>query len=624
MTTFLALLVVGLVVGCIYALTACGLVVTYTTSGVFNFAHGAIGMLAAFSYWQLSVDWGVPAPVALVLVLGVLAPLLGAGIERFLVRPLYGASIGTSLVVTLGLLVLMLGFANAVWSPTDARVLPQFFAGRTVKVASLVVTYNQLLVVLAAVGVAIGLRLLFTRTLTGIAMRAVVDDRDLTALSGTHPHRVAQLSWAIGASLAGLAGILLAPLVYLNATNLTLLVINGYAAAMVGRLTSLPLTMGGALLLGLVESMVGGYAPGKVVEVAKPGLPMILLFVAVLFLRQERLRTGSLSGLRMPRTPSLRRSAGAGAAFVLVMAVVGANVSPGKVATLGSGMVLAFIMLSLVLLSGYGGQVSLCQMTFVGLGAFAMGKVGGDLGLLAAAGLAAAAGALVALTVVRLRGLHLALATLAFAQAMDVMFFKRALGYGDSLQVARPKLPFVDLTDDRVAFVFLAAVLAVAAGGVLAVRRRAFGRRLVALNDSPAACATMGVSVTVTKLTVFTLSAGLAGLGGALRGGWQGSVSSNDFVLLNSLVVLLLATVGGLFTVSGVVAAGLLYASFPVLQDLVPGLGQLAYLATGIAAVLMGRNRYGVGGQLTAVAERLRHRRRLVLARGTEVVGAAG
>ena len=624
MTTFLALALVGLVVGCIYALTACGLVVTYTTSGVFNFAHGAIGMLAAFTYWQLSVDWGVPVPVALVLVLGLLAPLLGAGIERFLVRPLYGAPIGVSLVVTLGLLVLMLGLANAVWPPTDARVLPQFFAGRTVKLASLVVTYNQLLVVLAAVAVAVGLRLLFTRTLTGIAMRAVVDDRELTALAGTHPHRVAQLSWAIGASLAGLAGILLAPLVYLNSTNLTLLVINGYAAAMVGRLVSLPLTMVGALVLGLVESMVGGYAPGKVVEVAKPGLPMILLFVAVLFLRQERLRTGSLSGLRMPRTPTWQRSAGASAAFVLVMAVIGSQVGPGKVATLGQGMVLAFIMLSLVLLSGYGGQVSLCQMTFVGLGAFAMGKVGGDLGLLAAAGLAAAAGALVALTVVRLRGLHLALATLAFAQAMDVMFFKRALGFGDSLQVERPTLPFVDLTDDRVAFVFLAVVLAAAASAVLAVRRRAFGRRLVALNDSPAACATMGVSVTVTKLVVFTLSAGLAGLGGALMGGWQGSVSSSDFVLLNSLVVLLLATVGGLFTVSGVVAAGLLYASFPVLQDLVPGLGQLAYLATGVAALLLGRSRYGVGGQLTALVERLRARRRLVLARPTEVVGAAG
>jgi branched-chain amino acid transport system permease protein len=624
MTTFFALTLVGLVVGCIYALTACGLVVTYTTSGVFNFSHGAIGMLAAFSYWQLSVGWHVPQVVALVLVLGVLAPLLGAGIERFLVRPLYGAPVGVSLVVTLGLLVLMLGLANAVWPPTDARVLPQFFAGRTVTLASLVVTYNQLLVVLAAVGVAVGLRLLFTRTLTGIAMRAVVDDPDLSALSGTHPHRVSQLSWALGASLAGLAGILLAPLVYLSSINLTLLVINGYAAAMVGRLTSLPLTMTGALGLGLVESMVGGYAPGRVVEVAKPGLPMILLFGAVLFLRQERLRSGSLSGLRMPRTPSWRRATGTGAAFVLVMTGLGTRLGPGKVATLGQGVVLAFVMLSLVLLSGYGGQVSLCQMTFVGLGAWAMGKVGGDLGLLAAVGLAAAAGALVALTVVRLRGLHLALATLAFAQAMDVMFFKRALGYGDSLQVGRPRLPFVDLTDDRVAFAFLALVLAVAAGAVLAVRRRPFGRRLVALNDSPAACATMGVSVTATKLVVFTVSAGMAGLGGALLGGWQGSVSSSDFVLLNSLVVLLLATVGGLFTVTGVVAAGILYASFPVLQDLVPGLGQVAYLLTGVAALLMGRNRYGVGGQVAVLVERLRRRPRPLLTAAPEVARAAG
>jgi branched-chain amino acid transport system permease protein len=624
MTTFLALTLVGLVVGCIYALTACGLVVTYTTSGVFNFAHGAIGMVAAFTYWQLSVGWGLPAWVSLLLVLLVLAPLMGAVVERVLVRPLYGAPVGVTLVVTLGLLISLIGLANLAWPPTTTRVLPKFFAGHTVEIASLVVSYNEILVIVTAAVVAVTLRSFFTRTRTGIAMRAVVDDQELAALAGTHPQRVAQLSWALGATLAALAGVLLAPLVTLDILGLTLLVINGYAAAMVGRLRHLPATVAGALALGLLDSWLIGYAPGGVVNVLKPALPMFLLFGAVLFLKQERLRSGSLAGVRMPRTPSLRRSAWSGAAFVVIAWVVSGQLSPANLAIGGQGLVLGFIMLSLVLLSGYGGQVSLCQLTFVGLGAFAMGKIGGGspLGLLGAIALPAAAGALVALTVVRLRGLYLALATLAFAQATDVIFFSRALGYGGNLEVARPSLPGIDLGNDRTYFVALALVFAGGAVGVLALRRRAFGRRLVALNDSPAACATMGVSVATTKLIVFTASAGLAGLGGALFGGLHGSVSPNDFVLLNSLVLLLLATLGGLYTVSGAFLAAMFYALFPVLQNHYPELGQVSYLLTGLGALSLGRNRYGMGGQLADLGERLRALR--LPSRQPEVVHAAG
>jgi branched-chain amino acid transport system permease protein len=623
-TTFLALSLTGLVVGCIYALTACGLVVTYTTSGVFNFAHGAIGMVAAFSYWQLTEGWGLPVWLSLVLVLLVLAPLFGAAVERVLIRPLYGAPIGITLVVTLGLLVTLIGLANLAWDPQTTRVLPKFFAGSTVTIASLVVSYNELLVIVTAIAVALGLRAFFAGTRLGIAMRAVVDDRELAALAGTQPQRVAQLSWALGASLAALAGVLLAPLVTLDVINLTLLVINGYAAAMVGRLRNLPATVVGALVLGVLDSLMVGYAPGNLVNYVKPALPMMLLFTAVLFLKQERLRAGSQAGLRMPRTASLRQSVVAGAVFVLLAWVVAGHLSEADLAVGGQGLVLAFIMLSLVLLSGYGGQVSLCQLTFVGLGAFAMGKAGGGaVGLLAAVALPAAAGALVALTVVRLRGLYLALATLAFAQAMDVVFFSHALGYGGSLEVKRPRLPFVDLRDDRSFFVALAVSFVLGAVAILSLRRRAFGRRLVALNDSPAACATMGVSTTATKLVVFTASSALAGLGGALFGGLHGAVSNNDFLLLNSCVLLLLATIGGLYTITGAFLAAMFYALFPVLQARVPELTQIQFLFTGLGALSLGYSRYGMGGQIADVGERLRRLQLPPRAR-REVAGVAG
>ncbi len=622
MTTFLALTISGLVFGCVYALTASGLVVTYVTSGIFNFAHGAIGMVAAFSYWQLHIAWGWPAPLAFLMVLLVLAPLLGAVVERILVRPLYGAPIGVTLVATLGLLVTLLGLAFLLWPPDTTRVLPRFFAGHTVTIASLVIDWNQLLVIGAAIAVAVSLRLFFSRTRLGIAMRAVVDDQELAALAGTKPERVSQLSWAMGSSLAALAGVLLAPLVTLNVTDLTLLVINGYAAAMIGRLRNLPATVGGALVIGILNQEAVGYAPTWFNNYISPAIPMILLFGAVLFIKGERLRAGSLQGLRMPAPPSLQRSLVSGAVFVLVAGVIGSQLSPANLAIGGQGMVLGVVMLSLVLLSGYGGQVSLCQLTFAGLGAYAMAKGGGGLGGLAlAALLPAAAGALVAVTVVRLRGLFLALATLAFAQAMDKIFFLHALGSGSSLEVPRPSLPGIDLQDDKAFFVLLSVAFALAAVGVLALRRRTFGRRLIALNDSPAASATMGVSATSTRLVVMAVSASIAGVGGALLGGLHGSVSNNDFLLLNSCVLLLLATLGGLFSPTGAFLAAMSYALFPKFQELFPDLGQVQFLFTGLGVLALGRNRYGIGGQLADAGEKLRALR---VSRVREVARAAG
>src|SRR2546421_10258886 len=159
MSEFLALSVVGIVAGCIYALTAMGLVVTYTTSGIFNFAHGAIGMVAAFMYWELSVNQGFPAPLALVVVLLVLAPLFGGLIERVLMRPLHGAAVETSLTVTVGLLVFLPGVAIVVWDPNTSRILPQFFTGNSVSIFGTVITWHQLTVVIVAFAAALGLRL---------------------------------------------------------------------------------------------------------------------------------------------------------------------------------------------------------------------------------------------------------------------------------------------------------------------------------------------------------------------------------------------------------------------------------------------------------------------------------
>jgi len=337
---------------------------------------------------------------------------------------------------------------------------------------------------------------------------------------------------------------------------------------------------------------------------------MVVLFVVLIALPQDRLRTASFAGVVAPRVASLKSSVVAGALLFAGAAVVSTQLSPPNLRIGANGFALALILLSLVLLTGYGGMVSLCQMTFVGLGATAMGHWGGHghslLGVIAAVGLSAAVGAVVALPTLKMRGLYLALATFAFATVMDQAVFTQVLGTGGSLDIPRPPIPGVSSSSDRAFFLLCVVVFVVAAIALLAVRRGQFGRRLVAMNDSPAACATLGVNVNWTKLVAFSASAGLAGLGGVLLEGVPQSASATDFAALLSLVALLLARVGGINTATGALLGAFVFALYPVLQQHFPSLGNLQYLLTGLAAVSVGRDPNGIGGRIATVAERLR------------------
>jgi branched-chain amino acid transport system permease protein len=221
--------------------------------------------------------------------------------------------------------------------------------------------------------------------------------------------------------------------------------------------------------------------------------------------------------------------------------------------------------------------------------------------------LAMAAGALVAAFTLRLRGLYLALSTFAFAKAMDDAFFIRQFGASGTLSVRRLGLPLLDLADERTYLVLCAALFAVAGVGVLAIRRSKYGRMLTAMSDSPAACTTLGMNLTAAKLVTFSLSAGLAGLSGALFGGLSGNVNPSDFAVLGSLSLLLALRIGGVSTVTGALLGALSVASFPAVQAHVPSSLQLSYLLTGLAAVSIGRDPDGFGGQISRAGARLRY-----------------
>lgn len=571
MDAFLQFSILGLVFGALYAVTASGLVVTYATTGVFNFAHGAVGMLAAFTYWELTQAHGVPSVLAFVLVVLVEAPILGLLVEALLMRRLHGAGTTRALMVTLGLLLILLGISLQVWGGQTARTIPPFFAADSVSLAGVTVPVQYLIVLAVAAVVAVALRSLLHATRTGVAMRAVVDDPELLAMAGASPVRVRQAGWVLGAMLAALAGVLVAPLLgELNQVDLTLFVVNGYAAAVLGRLRSLPVTFAGGLAVGLGEQYISSYVPSGFANNWLPNatlaLPMIFLFAVLLLVPQDRLQAaGRVVVARLAAVPSARQSL-VGAAGVAVLAVLGAaTLSVTWQFTVAQGFVFGIAALSLVLLTGYGGQISLGQFAFAGIGAFAMGKVAGGgswWGVLVAVLVSAAVGALVALPTIRVRGLYLALATLAFAQFAYYIFFSNSyfFTHAGSIVVHRLALPGVAFASTRAEVVLVGVVFAACAVVVVALRRGVFGRRLVALKDSPAACATAGLDVRRTRLAVFAIAAGMAGLSGALYGTVQGPVGANDFTLLVSLELLLMLVIWGSQRVTGALLAGMTYA----------------------------------------------------------------
>jgi branched-chain amino acid transport system permease protein len=297
------------------------------------------------------------------------------------------------------------------------------------------------------------------------------------------------------------------------------------------------------------------------------------------------------------------RQSAAGAVLLVAAAVVlAAMAGATALATISQGLALGIVGLSLVLLVGYAGQVSLCQLTFMGIGAFTMGKtLGGDSwwGLLLAVVVSAAVGALVALPTLRLRGLYLALATLAFGAVMYSAFFDNSsvISDGAPVGVGRLHLPFMSTVSNQTELIEVAVAAALCALFIGLVRRSRFGRRLVAMSDSPAAFAMVGLSSVRTKVIVFALSAGMAGLGGVLYAGQQSSISANDVQYIGSLTLLLFVAIWGIRTISGALLGGLTAAALPVLQTHLPAsLADLTGLAAGIGIVLLARSPEGILG----------------------------
>jgi branched-chain amino acid transport system permease protein len=601
-STFLAFTVFGLFSGAAYAIAASGLVLTYTTTRVFNIAHGALGMVMSFVFWDFSVRQGLPTWLALVLVLLVVAPAVGWFLQRFVTRGLGEGPVSVALVVTVGLLVGCIGFATQVWPPEARSVLP-FLPTTSFEVGGVIITGHQLLTVLLSAVTALGLYLLLNRTRVGTAMRASVDNPELLRLFGGKPDTAAALSWAIGVSLAALAGVLLVSQVGLDYYALTLLVINAYAAAMLGRLKSLPMTFAGAMALGLATSYASGYLPTEgLLNSVRNVIPALFLFLVIVLMPQAQLRIGQVKGIVSAPLPSTTRSLGWSAVLLLGVALLARSFADSDLLLVGTAATYAMVMLSLVLLTGYGGHVSLAQLTFAGVGALAYAKLEEPnlYGLFLASVIAAGVGALVALPVLRLTGLYLALSTMAFAYLMDKMVFQAdfAFGFNGTLPAERMSVLGTTISSTGGYVVLMAVFFVLTALALLLLRRGPVGRLLVAMRDSPAACGTLGLDLRWFRVVLFGLSAGMAGMAGALYAGLRQTIGAADFQFFNSLPLLLLAVVFGVTSVTGATLGGIGLMLLPVMQSDHPSVAGLIFAVIGFGAVAAGRDPNGLANHL--------------------------
>jgi len=623
MEQFLTFGIVGLSTAAIYAVIGSGLVLTYVTTGVFNFAHGAAGMLAAFCYWQFTVGWGWPVPVALALVLLVLAPGFGLAVERVLMRPVQHLGEAERLVMTVALLSGAIAAARWIWDPNVPRPLGTFFADREpFHLGAATVTWHQALTMTVALAVAAALWFLLNRTRAGTEMRATVDDPALARLTGADPTRAGRTAWILGTQLAAIGGILIAPTVALDASQLSLLIVSAYTAAVFGRLRSLPLTFAGAVVVGCVESYLTGYLPQNDYL---PGLrlaaPALLLFLTLLVFRHPRLRGRERRLVRVP-APSLRGTAvfaAATVAFALVLATV---LGEADLVTYGPIFSLGIVALSYVPLVGYAGQISLCQLSMAGIGAVVWGHLGahGELWALPAAiAVSAAAGALIAVPALRFSGVYLALGTAAVAvvldrwiftlPAFDVLGVRIALFDQGSVDMAGPDLFGLRLDSAAELTVLAAVLLGLASLAVAWLRRGGFGRRLIALRDSEAAYATLGGNLLVAKVLVFALSAGIAGLGGALYGMQQQAVTAEQFNLVAGLPIFLVAVIGGLGAVGVGLFAGTAFVGPTILIGLASWTQNIVSVLPALAGMGLGHSPQGIIARFRGQWEPLgRHR----------------
>lgn len=605
MRSYFPFIVIGLTTGAVYALASLGLVLTYRTSGVFNFGHGAIGMLGTYCFYSLRQH--VPTAVALVITLVVVAPLIGTLVHLLFSR-LHGAGPTAAIVASVGLVVGLQGLAVAIYGAERRQIAP-IFPTRTVRILDLNVGVDQILVVTIALVSILAILAFFRLTHLGLQTRAVVDSRSLAGLCATQPATVTRASWMIGCAFAVLSGILFAPALGLDSLLLTLLVVEAFGAATVGRLRSIPITAAAAFGLGISQG-IATKVIGELGIIGLQGLPsalpFLMLFGVLVFSKRQSfkevatakvpVRTGRGTGAaRLPLVPILGLAA--------VTAVFPLFSSTARLYTLTATVAFVLMFASLSLLIGLSRQLSLCHAIFVAFGATTLAHLqSAGLPFLLSLFLAAAAmiplGAIMAIPAIRLSSLYLGLATFGFGILAQNLLFPTQFVFGVKgvLSIERPGI----FADPKQYFYFTLALVVLGVLAVELVRVTRLGRILGALADSPMAVESLGMSPLAARVVIFCLSAFLAALSGGLLGGLVQSVNSVSFTFFQSLIWVAVLVAAGAVTLGGSVLAAFLLVTVPAIFTS-STVVEWQPVAFGAGAILFAQARNGLIGALRGI-----------------------
>lgn len=643
----LALIIFGLSTAALYGLIVIGIVLTYRMSRVLNLAHGAIAMTITYVFWQLAVGWGWSRWLSLAVALGVVAPAVGVVIA-VLFRSLLTRDDTAKIAGTVALIVILFETVQLIWEGR-AFGLPALLPRSAFQLGGARLGVDRLLTIGIAVAAGAAIAFGLARTRLGTEMRAVAESRSQAALSGIDVWRVETLGWVGASVLAGGAGILISSLGSLNPTTLTFVVLNGLAAAAFGRLVSVGWSLVGVAILGVAQAEVARLPTGFTARYGSlsAALPFVLLVLSLVVLVARKADLGGgdtdqlvrpglrggvrptgtldfgrhvrLAGCRLKGSRPLRRLLGPLGCVLGVLVVSRGNPATLFDATLIAAWVVAFA--SLMVLNGLGGQVSLCQAAFMGIGALVAAKVqtscstsvitGRSLcvsapGLRVWVGLALAAlvpaliGFLLAAGATRIRGVMLAILTLAFGFFLDsTVFVSQDLAGGElGYPMSRPP----GFTSPK-GYWILSAVIAGAA--VVAIRnlaRSASGRALRMLEQSPTASTAFGTVGWSFKSAVFALAAAGAGTAGFLYSTALGNFTGANFnAFVSMMLFLVLSSVGTRRLVGVVVAA----AAFVYAPDV---LGRNSNLVVAFIAFLTLSVPGGVVGQGHRVWESARGR----------------
>ncbi len=642
MEKFVSLVISGAVSGAIYSIIASGLVLAFATSRVFNFAHGAIAFTSAYLYYELNVGLGWPILPSAIVAIVVWPVLLGLLLDRALFRNLAKANDATRIVATVGLMLALPSLALWLvdrfiawfdWNiPNGSNVYVAPGLGPSPKkswnvIGRTVIDSNQVIVFVAAAVSAVVLWYVLRRTRLGLEMRATVDRRELASIRGIDPGRTSSMAWALSMMLAGLAGVVGAPIFGLSVDQYTLVLFVAATAVVLGGMRSIPISFAGGLLIGVIQNLAAGYPPDFLADLpgVRASVPPVLLLVALLVLGRSRVRVaGSSSSELVPPPdylsdlPRWRRTLpwAVVVGFLIVFVLfIADRYWQGLIA---KGFGLGLIFLSIVVLTGIGGMVSLAQATFVASGAMTAGLLFSHdvpflVALAAGTIVATVAGMIVGAIGVRLGGLPLALATLALALFGDQLVFQldSIRGGPSGWRMPRPDLGFVDFHDDGA----MAMLMLVCVGlGVLLVsnlQRSATGRAMIAVRSSEPAAETSGISAVMSRLIIFGLSAGLAGAGGVVLSSFEGRVSNASYITAEGLIWLAIVVTFGVRRPGAAFLGGITFSISPEVVGWITTSGRIPTILFGLGAVNLARNPDGSMAQIIEKNHQRRKARRL-------------